>query len=352
MSRPRRDHSGVSLLLALAATGLTLALVAPEAPAQERAPREPVKPRELVSYLTGEPSDLDATPAGPALLLQGGGRDLDHAFAWWRDQLDGGDVVVLRTSGADGYNAYLHEQIGGCDSVETLLVTTRALADSAYVARRVEQAEGVFIAGGDQATYVRAWRGTALERALHTAWRRGAALGGTSAGAAVLGRFSFAALRGSLSSSLALRDPYHGDVTLEERFLRLSFLEGALVDTHFHARGREGRMLALLARIVADGWHTAPLGIGLDEGTALALSRGGRGRVFGEGAVTFYRPGRPPEVCRPGAPLTFTGVDAWTLRRDDTVDLPAGPAAAPTQTVGAVGGSLRGQAQVGATSGE
>lgn len=328
-------------LTALAAAGLVVALV-PAAPAQDRpARREPARPRDLVSYVTGDPADADVTPAGPALLLMGGGQDLDHAFAWWRDVLRGGDVVVLRTSGADGYNAYLYESMGGCDSVETLMVTTRALADSAWVARRIEQAEGVFIAGGDQATYVRAWKGTAVERALHAAWRRGAALGGTSAGAAILGRFSFAALRGSITSSVALRDPYHGDVTLEDGFLRLSFLDGALVDTHFHDRDREGRMLAFLARIVADGWHEAPLGIGIDAETALALGRGGRGRVFGKGAVTIYRPGRPPEVCSPGAGLTFTGVSAWTLRRNDTVDLPAGPTSMPTRSAAATDGALR-----------
>ena len=35
------------------------------------------------------------------------------AFAWQRDRINGGDVVILRTSGSDGYNAYLHDDIGG-----------------------------------------------------------------------------------------------------------------------------------------------------------------------------------------------------------------------------------------------
>jgi cyanophycinase len=307
-----------------------------------RAQDEPRRPKELVSFVTGDPTDLEVTPAGPALLLLGGGTDVDHAFAWWRDVLAGGDVVVLRTSGADGYNAYLYDEIGGCDSVETLLVTTRALADSAYVERRLLEAEGVFIAGGDQATYVRAWKGTRLERALHAAWRRGAALGGTSAGAAILGGFSFTALEGSLRSSVGLRDPYHRQVTLEREFLRLSFLDGVLVDTHFGAREREGRLLAFLARLMSDGWHDAPLGLGIDEETALAIGRGGHARVFGKGAVHVYRAGRPPEVCEPGAALTFADVGAWRLTRNDTLDLPAGPRpGSATRTVSVAGGAVR-----------
>lgn len=336
---PRARHAAA---FGAAATAAALVLAPDWAPAQERrAPDAPQRPRELVSFLTGDPDDLEVAPGGPALLLMGGGRDVDHAFAWFCDLVRGGDVVVLRTSGADGYNAYLYQQIGGIDSVETLLVTTRELAESPWVARRIEEAEGVFIAGGDQSTYVRAWKGTALERALHAAWRRGAALGGTSAGAAILGQFSYAALHGGLTSDGALRDPFTRDLTLERDFLRLSFLEGAVIDTHFGRRDREGRMLAFLARLMADGWHERPLGIGLDEETALAIGRGGKARVFGKGAVTIYRPGEPPSRCEPGRALRLEGVGAWTLRRNDTVDLPAGPGGAPARRVAAIDGAVR-----------
>lgn len=63
--------------------------------------------------------------------------------------------MVLRASGGDGYEDYVYSDIGGCDSIETLLVTARALADSDYVASRVRHAEGVFLAGGDQAVYMK-----------------------------------------------------------------------------------------------------------------------------------------------------------------------------------------------------
>lgn len=327
------------------AASLTFALLASSvtALAQDRpaARKEPVKPKDLQRFITGDEADLDVRPAGPALLLMGGGGDVDHAFTTWREFVAGGDVVVLRTSGSDGYNAYLFDQIGGFDSVETLLVNTRAFADSAWVARRLEQAEGIFIAGGDQATYVKAWKGTGVDRALHAAWRRGAALGGTSAGAAILGRFSFTAMEGTITSTIAARDPYHSGVTLDAAFLRLPFLDGALVDTHFHERDREGRLLAFMGRIVADQWHEAPLGIGIDEGTALTIARGGRGRVYGKGKVTLYRALGPPPTCRPGAALSWTSVGVWSLRRNDTVDLPAGPSGEPPATITVIGGVVR-----------
>ena len=327
-----------------AAASLTFAALTTAAALGQDRPttrKPPVKPMELQSFITGDEADLDVRPAGPALLLMGGGGDVDHAFTTWREFVQGGDVVVLRTSGADGYNAYLFDQIGGFDSVETLVVDTRALADSAWVARRIEQAEGVFIAGGDQATYVKAWKGSALHRALLTAWRRGAALGGTSAGAAILGKFSFTAMQGTITSTVAARDPFHAGVTLDADFLNLPFLDGALVDTHFKERDREGRLLAFLARIVTDEWHEAPLGIGIDEGTALTIARGGRGRVYGKGKVTIYKPMGPPPTCRPGVALGWTSVGVWPLRRNDTVDLPIGPAGDPPQLVTVIGGVPR-----------
>src|SRR6476469_3276226 len=92
------------------------------------------------------------------------------------DRIGGGDIVVLRASGADGYNDYLYTEIGGVDSVETLLVTSTELADSAYVSFAITHAEGIFLAGGDQASYLAAWKGTGVETALMAAWARGAAI--------------------------------------------------------------------------------------------------------------------------------------------------------------------------------
>lgn len=307
-------------------------------------PREPGKPprppQALVHYVTGEPADAERAPSGPALVLMGGGPDVSEAFHWMKDVIDGGDVVVLRTSGSDGYNLYLFEEIGGCDSVETLLVTSRQLANSEYVAWRVATAEAVFIAGGDQATYVAAWKGTRLSDALGVAWRRGAVLGGTSAGAAVLGGFVFGAKEGGVRSPAVLVDPFDKAIVLERDLFRISFLDECLVDSHVGQRQRRGRLVTFLARLVQDGWCERPLGIGLDESTALVIARGGKGTVHGRGKVTLYRPTRAPRVCAPGQPLELDGVSAWTLSAGDTVLLPAGVASVASRAVHASGGVL------------
>jgi cyanophycinase len=282
------------------------------------------KPAGLVSFLVGNPGDAAVRPQGPGLILMGGGPDVDEAFQWWRPKLNGGDVVVLRTSGDDGYNDYLFRDIGGCDSVETLLVTDRALADSEYVARRLAEAEGIFLSGGDQATYLAAWKGTRVEAALREAWGRGAVIGGTSAGCAVLGDFAYSAENDSVLPDEALDDPFDRHITIEPDFLDFPPLRSVITDTHFAARDRMGRLAAFVARLVQDGLTDAATGVGVDEETALLVEADGQATVVGRNHVYLLDATAPPEVCAPGEPLTFKDLSLYALGAGDTVKLPAG----------------------------
>jgi cyanophycinase len=300
----------------------------------------PEKPAALVAYLTGNDADADVVPAGPAVLLMGGGTDVDAAFQWWRPYLAGGDVIVLRTSGADGYNEYLYDYIGGCDSVETMIVDTPDLADDDYVTWRIRHAEGVFIAGGDQGTYVPAWKDHGVEDAIMAAYERGAVIGGTSAGCAVLGPFVFAAYNGSVYSDEALADPYNVFMTLDRDFLALPLLAGVITDSHFYERDRMGRLVGFMARILQDGWAGAALGVGVDERTALVVDPAGQGQVLGERAAYIVRSSGPPAVCQPGQPLDYSGLTVHKLLEGDAVTMPSGDTAVPGQTLAAQGGAL------------
>ncbi|HEU4411362.1 MAG TPA: cyanophycinase [Polyangiaceae bacterium] len=299
-----------------------------------------ITPPGLVSYLTGNGADVNVSPDGPGLILMGGGPDVDEAFEWWRPKLRGGDVVVLRTSGADGYNDYLYSDIGGCDSVETLLVTSRELANSNYVSQRVAQAEGIFITGGDQATYLNAWKGTKLEGALQHAWARGAIVGGTSAGCAVLGEFAYAAYQGSVFSSEALANPYDPRVTLERDFVDFPPLRSVITDTHFAARDRMGRLAAFVGRVLEDGWASTVTGLGVDEATALLVESDGFARVVGDGYVYALDATSEPAVCEPGEPLTLRGLSLYALRAGDTIRLPDGSASVNAEPLDVVEGAL------------
>ncbi|MBL4847957.1 MAG: cyanophycinase [Planctomycetes bacterium] len=311
---------------------LLLLVLALPAWAQDKAP-------PLVRYRVGNAADAKRSPKGPALILMGGGADVDAAFRWWRPYISGGDVVVLRTSGSDGYNDYLLNTIGGCDSVETLLVTSRALANDPRVAKSLAGAEAIFLAGGDQATYLRYWRGTAVSKALAAAWSRRAVIGGTSAGLAVLGEFVFSASKGTVRSPLALADPYGPRVQLAPKLIPIPLLKGVITDTHFGKRQRLGRLGVFLARLKADRTCAAPLGIGVDERTALVVGPDGRGAVLGRGAVTIVRL-RRLGTCQAKRPLSGARFEVAKLRAGHTILLPSGAHSLPTQAYRVRAGKL------------
>ncbi len=300
----------------------------------------PDKPAGLMSYLTGADADAEVRPSGPGLIVMGGGTDVDEAFTWQLQYIGGGDVVVLRTSGSDGYNDYLFSDIGGVDSVETLLVTSTQLANDPYVAWTVAHAESVFMAGGDQATYLEAWKGTAVQDAIMMVWARGGVIGGTSAGAAVLGEFIYAAYNDSVIEDEALLDPYNKYMTFEREFLALPPLAGVITDTHFTARRRLCRLIGFVARVVQDGWGEPVLGVGVDEETALVVDPAGLGSVLGVGAVHLLRSAGAPQQCESGKTLEYADLELRSLAPGETVQLPAGEAAAPATPLSASMGAL------------
>jgi cyanophycinase len=275
----------------------------------------------------------DATPvcAGPAYAFGGGGRDVDAAFQWLIDQVRGAtgaagpklDVVILRCSGGDGYQAPILA-LNGVNSVETILGTCRADFEDPEVAASVARAEVVYFAGGNQANYVEYIRGSASDRAIRTVLAKGGGLGGTSAGAAIQGAIIHDAGTGSSTSAQALADPYHPKIHFTYGWFPIPFLADVLFETHFQqgdgGYDRLGRMLSFLARQVQDG-HGPVLGLGLDAGTSLVVDKAGMATVMGRNQVQVVLLEQPPEFCRRGLPLTCTGYQAWTLGPGQRFDL-------------------------------
>ena len=301
----------------------------------------PPRPPELEVFVIGDPDDADVRPGGPAAIVMGGGADVDEAFTWQLQYVGGGDVVILRTSGADGYNEYLYTEIGGVDSVETLMVTSQALAGEPYVAWTIAHAEAVFIAGGDQATYLQAWKDTPVEAAIMAVWQRGGVVGGTSAGAAVLGEFIYAAYNDSVIEDEALLDPYNKYMSFERDLLALPPLAGVITDTHFTARRRLCRLIGFVARMVADGWGEPVVGVGVDEETALVVDPAGLATVIGVGKVHLLHSAGAPQQCVAGKTLEYAGLDWYALGPGDSVQLPAAvPKDVPKLTLSASMGAL------------
>ena len=207
------------------------------------------------SFIVGNPEDAQpSNTLSPGLVLMGGGTDVDEAFQWICQRAGGGDFVVIRTTGTDAYNPYIQQLCPQMDSVETIIITSVAGANSAYVSSHIQNAEALWIAGGDQSTYTSLWRGTAVQTGVNYLLNsKQAPVGGTSAGLAVLSQFIYTGARGSVTSSQALANPFHQYVTLERDLFLSALGADKLYDSHFVTRDRMGRSLAFLARIVDSG---------------------------------------------------------------------------------------------------
>lgn len=307
-----------TLCLLLAAAALTAAA----APADAKVTR----------YLTGNAGDVVVSLTGPAHDFGGGGTDVDAALQWIIDQVRGCtscstkvDVVILRSSGSNGYNDYIYA-MNGVDSVETLVITSARDANTAAVEATVRNAEVVFFAGGDQCDYVRNFKGTLVEAAVESVYARGGGVGGTSAGLAIQGDFSYDACSGSVTSAQALANPYHRYISFTYDFFKWANLQGTITDSHFVARDRMGRTLAWLARQIQDGKAASALGVAVEEATSVVVDRNGLATVMGAGPAYFILADHAPEVCRSGVPLTYSNFKIWKVSSGGSFDLRNRPA--------------------------
>ena len=272
------------------------------------------------AFIVGNPADAPQAPSlSPGLVLMGGGTDVDAAFQWMCQRAGGGDFVVIRTSGTDAYNPYIQQLCPQMDSVETIIITSVTGANSAYVSSHIQTAEALWIAGGDQSTYVNLWRGTAVQSGVNFLINsKLAPVGGTSAGLAVLSQFIYTGQLGSVTSSQALANPFHRYVTLDRDLFQSPLGVDKLYDSHFVTRDRMGRSLTFLARIVNNGWSTQPRGIGIDEETALLVTPNGTATMVGTGAAYFLQAPGPAQVLAEKTPLTYLNIGVYKLPQGGT----------------------------------
>ena len=239
------------------------------------------------SYFTGNPSNITVnTEFG--VCLMGGATEHDNAMRWLLQKANGGDVVVLRSSGSNGYNAYLYSELGvQVNSVETLVITSVEGAINPYVLDKVANAEMIWFAGGDQYNYVSFFKDNALEDLLnqHVSVKQ-APIGGTSAGMVILGGKYFSGANGTITSATAMSNPYHPNVTLEgydgtptPTFLNIPFLRNVITDTHYDNRDRKGRHVTFMARIKL---FTSIYGIASNEYVAVCIGNDGKAYVYGD----------------------------------------------------------------------
>ena len=238
--------------------------------------------QSYTSYFTGNPNDMLVNGKGGTCLMGGAGEQ-DNAMRWFLQQANGGDVLVLRASGSDGYNAYLYSELGvSVNSVETIVFNNSSASTDTYVLDKIQKAEAIWLAGGDQWNYISYWRNTPVSTLINQGIvNRKIVVGGISAGMAILGGTYFSAENGTVTSATALANPFSTNVTVSNLpFLNAPYLTNVITDTHYDNPDRKGRQLVFMAR--ANELGNQVHGIACDEYVAVCIDTFGVATVYGE----------------------------------------------------------------------
>jgi len=281
-------------------------------------------------FVSGDPRLPRAAHTEFTLALMGGGGSVDAAYTAIASHAGGGHIVILRAVSDDSfdpedgdYGKSFAAKWGPVESAETFVFHNRAAAFDPRVIASLRAADGIFLAGGDQGNYIRYWKGTPVQDALNAHVRANRPIGGSSAGLAILGHFSYTALDGgSMESKVALGDPYNSGVTLEGDFLHLHWLESVITDTHFSKRCRLGRLIVFVARINQQQPGGTVIGVGVDEKSALLIGADGIGRMAGgsAGSAWLVKQQRPAAILAAGQPLTLQDIRIVRLDQGSSLD--------------------------------
>jgi cyanophycinase-like exopeptidase len=274
----------------------------------------------------GNRDSISVSTQGGVLLIGGaeGSKSGEYeATQWFLERAKGGKYLVLRVGGvgrqADWICRYFRDWIY---SAAELSIDSREAANNPEVIDYLNEADALFIAGGDQNLYQEYWEGTKVEEALNYLIKeKKIPVAGTSAGMAILGDYYYAPDNQGILSSEILNDPFHFNTQTIHRsdFIQVPFLTKVITDTHLdrinssNPETRYGRLLGLLARVINDD-HENQLehfAIGLEEGAFVAIDEQGIAKVFGNGtnrgqdAYFLQTNGAFPEQMEAGWPLIW-----------------------------------------------
>src|ERR1051325_4766253 len=258
----------------------------------------------VVSAAQSTPAPFKARPlgdgavkVGPAkgtVVVVGGGSMGPEVYKAFIDAAGGPDALILDVPNAGGRapgaNAGQPWRNAGAKNVVVLYTTDRKLADTDSFTAIIKKAGGVWFEGGRQFHLVQDYGGTKTERELMAVLERGGVIGGSSAGASILGDFM---VRGAPSNNNNIMD-YPG---YERAF---GYLRNVGIDQHVVARSR----LPDLADSVIPRFPNL-LGISEDEGTAWVI-RGDTALIIGRNKAFVYNgkdatdPGNPFLTLHPG----------------------------------------------------
>lgn len=257
-------------------------------------------------------------PKSGSLVVVGGAMRNEAIVKRFIELAGGPDAPIVLIPTAGGAESYDENSGGvrqfraaGARNVTVLHTYDRAVADTEEFAAPLRTARGVFFGGGRHWRLADAYLNTRTHRELEALLDRGGVIGGTSAGATILGSFM---VRGDTrGNTIMIGDHVDG----------LGFLRNVTVDQHVLRRNRQFDLIDVIEK------NPHLLGIGIDEDTAIVV-RGDEFEVVGSSYVLIYDNQR---MIQPGGRFYFLAPgDRYNLKTRQGVR-PAGNQARPIDRV-------------------
>lgn len=259
----------------------------------------PVNPIQSATQSTNEPTTRDVHlenaktslhygPTNGSLVIVGGGpwtgTGIIEKFVSLAGGFTNARIVVVPTAngnrGPDGQPIIYKEEevIGawksrlGVKNVRMLHTYDTNVANTEEFVRPLREATGVWFDGGRQWNLVDSYKGTLTEKEFKKVLDRGGAVGGTSAGATILGDYL---VRGAVAGPDIVMAPepehQHG----------FGLLAHSAIDQHINTRNRWDDLTQVIKK------YPDLLGIGLSESTAIIVT-GDRFEVMGKWKVAVH----------------------------------------------------------------
>ena len=190
----------------------------------------------------------------------------------------------------------------GAKTVEVLMLSDTDKTNE-EIAEKLRNARGIWFSGGDQNRLMEYLGDGILIDAIHEAYKNGAVISGTSAGAAVMSRVM-------ITGDESRPDEYRSFATIHKDNIvtteGIGLVDNMIIDQHFVRRSRMNRLISALLD------HPELYAAGIDEATALWVKPNGEYEVLGESQVILLKDGISNEG-EPGGLHAASGMQMHVL---------------------------------------
>jgi len=254
--------------------------------------------------------NVSTAAKGKLFIIGGGSRPMDMMKELVRISMsDEGYALVMAQSSIEPDTSffYVNEQL--VEFTDRPIIHLDSARAENFPIDSIVNADLIYLTGGNQNRFLEKVSDE-MQEAIKRAYREGATIAGTSAGAALMSKVMITGdqKKEPEYESTYSRLVYGNSITTEG----LGLLDSVVVDQHFVARSRYNRILSVMADL------DYPMGAGIEESTALVVFPEGA-TVVGEGQVMVFK--RPPKYTKNKERIGFKDMNLNAYLEGDTFNL-------------------------------